>query len=137
MQLLAKLWMLVVCASLMGLGGCRSGDSPPLGRVEGTVTLDGKPLSEGRIMFVPVDGGRTSTGEFDESGNYQLIYSLDEWGAKVGEHTVKITTQNDFGGGERIPAKYNVDSELKAVVEGGSNTFDFELTGEMRKNPRS
>jgi hypothetical protein len=72
-------------------------------------------------------------GEFDESGNYKLIYSLDEWGAMVGEHTVKITTQGDFGGGERIPPNYNVDSELSAVVKGGSNTFDFELTGELRQ----
>ena len=39
---------------------------------------------------------------------------------------------------EAIPARYNLDSQLKAEVkEGGSNHFDFELSGaKVALNPK-
>ncbi len=110
--------------------GCSRGDLPALGEVEGLVLADGQPLKGGKIAFVPADGGRTSDGVIGDDGRYRLIYSKDELGAKVGQHTVKISTENDVGGGERIPEKYNVTSELTAQVEGGrKNQIDFSLEG--------
>jgi hypothetical protein len=116
--------------------GCNTSDSPPLGQVSGRVTLDGKPLEKGRLYFIPKSGGRTSTAELDASGNYTLLYSLDEWGAKVDDHTVKISTEGEFGGGERVPAKYNVESELMVKVKPGNNVHDFELTGAITKQSK-
>lgn len=116
--------------TIIGLIGCGSGDVPPLGDVHGTVTLDGEPLEKGRILFAPADGGRTSEAPIGEGGHYELIYSLDEFGAKVGSHTVQVTTQDAYGRGERIPEKYNADSELTAEVEPGGNEYNFDLTSD-------
>ncbi len=121
---------------ILCLSGCSSSDSPPLGRVTGVVTLNGKPLANGKISFVPSSGGRTSTADLDDNGNYKLIYSLDEFGAKVDDHTVKISTEGEFGGGERVPTEYNVESKLKVAVKSGSNVHNFDLVGELVKKSK-
>ena len=56
------------------------------------------------------------------------------WGAKVGEHGIIVSTflsEDDPGGPqpERMPECYRGrDSTLKAVVEGGDNVIDFNLS---------
>ncbi len=119
----------------LGLTGCGSG-GPDLGRVEGTVTLDGKPLEGALVEFQPREEGVPSYGRTDASGQYQLQFGVDQPGAMVGTHTVRITTggMESTGEGpavavpERVPAKYNVQSTLTREVESGSNTIDFELS---------
>ena len=127
--------ILYTCLALSS-AGCSSSDSPPLGTVSGNVTLDGKPLTKGHLYFIPKSGGRSSTAELDENGRYQLLYSIDEWGAKADEHTVKISTEGEFGGGERLPPKYNIDSELVVTVKSGSNVHNFDLIGELTKQSK-
>lgn len=118
--------------------GCGGSDGPELGQVEGTIKLDGEPLKNANVIFQP-EKGRPSTGTTDEDGHYELQYTQDKQGAVVGKHTVKITTFREAdpdaedaskkaGAPERIPAKYNVNSELTADVAAGSNDpKDFEL----------
>lgn len=113
-----------------------------MGRVSGTITLDGKPLPNAIVTFYPQggDGGRASAGRTDDQGQYELTYSRSEKGAKVGEHLVTITTAVDGGdyseeseesiGQELVPTKYNAKSELKEQVVAGSNTINFELDSE-------
>ncbi|MBW3597231.1 MAG: carboxypeptidase-like regulatory domain-containing protein [Planctomycetes bacterium] len=108
-----------------------------LGRVEGTVTLDGQPLEGAMVTFSPVEGGRPAAARTDAAGRYELIYTRDDEGALIGEHQVSITTydeiplENDEDEvqvvPERLPTKYNVATELTAVVESGSNQIDFDL----------
>lgn len=130
--------IVLVAALMLFCVGC-GGD---MGRVSGTITLDGKPLPDAIITFYPQggEGGRASAGRTDAEGNYELTYSRSEKGAKVGEHLVTITTAVDGGdysegGGESInkelvPTKYNAKSELKEQVVAGSNTINFELDSE-------
>ena len=125
-----QLCLIGAAVQLFFLSSCSSSDSPPLGKVTGTVTLNGKPLSSGKISFVPKSGGRTSTADLNDSGSYKLIYSLDELDAKVDDHTVRISTGGEFGGGERVPKMYNVESELKVTVKPGSNVHNFDLVGD-------
>ena len=74
-------------------------------------------------------------GLTDKDGHYKLDYLYDTPGAKVGPHTVTITTpQEDESGApvpnfkELVPAHYNVNTTLKAEVQSGENTIDFPLT---------
>jgi hypothetical protein len=115
-------------------GGC---GSDGLVTVTGTVTLDEEPLEDAFIEFTPqVQGGSMSYGRTDASGHYEMMFSLNKMGAMPGENIVRITTADvgDEGAGntrERVPARYNQNSELRVeVVDGKSNSFDFELTSE-------
>jgi hypothetical protein len=134
-RLLRGLVSAVLVAVLGLVVGC--GDAN-LGRVRGTVTLDGQPLEGAMVTFAPVEGGRPAAGRTDARGRYQLVYSRDAGGAMIGEHLVTITTYDERPGengedqiiAERVPARYNAKSELKRTVEAGSNEINFELESE-------
>jgi len=105
---------------------------PDVAPVTGTVTLDGQPLEGVRVSFIP-DGSRGSTGKTDAQGKYELRFVGPQMGAKVGSHTVLITTSessDDTGetSEERVPAKYNAESELTAEVKPEAQSIDFALT---------
>ena len=133
--------------AFLTLLGCDRSDMPDTGRVTGTATLDGVPLASARVSFTPTTA-RPSYGTTDADGRYELTYIRDTKGAAVGEHTVRITTggeveedvdvdadtaQSGEAGGptyipESVPAKYNEETTLSAIVEPGDNVIDFELT---------
>jgi len=124
--------LLIVIAAMLGfMSGCgSSGDNPDLGRVQGVVTLDGKPVANAEISFSPVNGERYSIGKTDERGHYSLSFSANDSGAAVGEHVVKILSEEaDLETSEDpvLPAAYNSESQLKVNVKSGSNTIDFPL----------
>ena len=62
-------WLLLFTVALIG---CQSSDQPPLSKVSGVVTLDGKPLDGVAIQFSPVGGGRPSIGMTDANGSKAL-----------------------------------------------------------------
>jgi hypothetical protein len=62
------------------------------------------------------------------------MYTRGVEGAVIGEHKVSISTyvegdpDSDVAAApERVPAKYNAQTELTREVEDGSNSIDFEL----------
>jgi len=127
----------LVSSFALVLSGCGGSD---LGSVSGTVTLDGNPLAGAQVMFMPVGGGGVSTGETDSAGKYTLICADGSQGAVIGAHTVSIELieEEDTGDGTGedeseasgeglVPARYNEETELKADVQAGSNTFNFDL----------
>jgi hypothetical protein len=121
--------IVAVCVSIASVSGCSRGDRPPLGAVHGRITLDGKPLAGAHVGFSPETGGRTSAGVTDAAGNYELKYLRDIMGAKVGVHTVRISTAHDRARQtETVPARYNVQSTLQKQVAAGDNVIDFDLT---------
>ncbi len=123
---------ILTCAVLgLMLAGCGGKDG--LGRVTGKVTLDGKPLANASIEFVPVDGkGLTSYGRTDTNGEYYMMATRSAKGAAVGKNSVRITTyevldlQTTLP--ELVPTKYNTATELEREVKSGSNSIDFELS---------
>lgn len=116
-------------------------ESPPLAPVTGTVTLDGKPLKQAIVKFVPVfegpEGykkGSTSFGFTGPDGKYTLIYASEGdkqvMGAIIGPHQVQIQL-NDPTGAQLIPLRYSTyQSELKVDVAKGKGPIDFELKSE-------
>lgn len=132
----------ILCAvAILLVAGCGSSD---IGRVTGKITIDGAPLQNASVYFYPEPTGRPSSGMTDEQGQYDLVYTRGVNGAQIGEHRVEISTAGMSGGTggyggdskETVPARYNVKSDLKVAVEGGSNVHDFTLdsSGEIIQN---
>ena len=128
--------VLLTVISVLGVMGC-GGNAPPTGHVSGVIKLNGQPLEGATIEFTPA-AGRSSVAMTDSEGKYVLKYTNTVDGALIGEHTVRISTgvagsaSNEGGGAsagmaERIPPAYNSQSEVKADVKSGSNTFDYDI----------
>lgn len=125
---------LLMMALMLQVGCGPSG--PDIARVQGTVTMDGKPLPNAIIMFVPV-GGRPSVSETDANGKYVLEFSGGRKGAIPGINRVEINTgrlayekdgKNYPAVKESVPVQYNRLTTLEFNVEAGkNNTADFAL----------
>jgi hypothetical protein len=125
---------LLMIALILQMGCGPSG--PEIARVQGTVTMDGKPLPSAIIMFVPV-GGRPSVSETDANGKYVLEFSGGRKGAIPGINRVEINTgrlayekdgKNYPAVKESVPVQYNRLTTLEFNVEAGkNNTADFAL----------
>ena len=113
-------------------------DSLNLAEVSGRVTLDGEPLPGAIVRFHNAQNRRRfAYGQTDGEGRYSMRFNSEQTGVRPGEKAVVITTADAVpemigGGGEqRIPARYNRDTELLRTVDPGvTQTFDFDLTSE-------
>ncbi|MCH5372786.1 MAG: carboxypeptidase-like regulatory domain-containing protein [Planctomycetes bacterium] len=143
-----------VCLASAGCGP----KGPELGTVTGQVTMDGQPLANVLVTFVPEQGGRAATGTTDADGRYQLMY-IDRLGALPGKHRVSVKTlpkttaastgkmseeeyEKAAAGAmdpsaydqakveEPIPARYNTETELVEEVKAGENVIDLKLTSD-------
>jgi hypothetical protein len=103
--------------------------------VEGRVLLgSGKPLSAGRVVFVPKDGlGPSATGELTREGTFRLGTRTTDDGAAPGEYKVRIepppTTAPGPAASARglgFPTKYldEDSSQLVVVVQDGPNQLE-------------
>jgi hypothetical protein len=143
----------LACAAVCALlaGGC--GGHPQTAPVTGKVTLHGKPVGPGSILFMPDEDrgtkGKAASGNFGPDGAYTLTTYRDGDGAVVGFHKVTIrlisapaaaenrgsverpmTPTRTGGGGETdIRVKYaNVQRPLlSAEVSKGGGPIDFDL----------
>jgi len=135
-------WWCVSIGVLLSLVGC--GDSSGQQLLEGTVTLDGVPLVNGHITFLPQRGTKGSTagskiteGDFSIpskksvfAGTFRVeITALGKTGKKVmdpmlGREVAQVK--------QLIPARYNHNSELTVeVTESGPNRFEFNLSNTL------
>jgi hypothetical protein len=120
------------------LAGCsRSGLESS---VAGSVTLDGKAMTLGGVVFVPEPGrGNPSAGTIGRDGNYVLKTS-NAPGLNAGKYRVSVNaldTPNPPPGvrdttppKQLVPEKYtNIEtSGLEYEVKPGSNTINIDLT---------
>lgn len=56
----------------------------------GTVAVDGKPVTMGKVTFYPVEGGRTGSGRIRPDGTFILSYRQPGDGVPIGEYKVSI-----------------------------------------------
>ncbi len=128
-------------ASLLGLlllWGCgASSETPEVGGVQGVVTVKGAPLPNAIVTFTPEDKGRPSSGQTDTDGSYELLYTVDTKGARIGKHIVRIqlvqednadSAEGDTprGAATGLPAAAT-DGSLVKEVAAGRNTINIEL----------
>jgi hypothetical protein len=125
--------LLVLIATLFA-PGCNSG--PRSYPVSGTVMLDGKPLDDGNIYFLPLDPNVSADAGKIQAGQFHFE-------AREGKMRVEIRASREVPGKrspmgnirkeEYIPARYNRDSTLAAEVRpSGENVFRFELNSVAR-----
>jgi len=109
-------------------------------RVHGTVIFEGKPLEEGFIALLPVDGIGPTTGGPIKDGKYDLT---GESRATTGEKIVRIVGTRKTGRkipagtppgamtdewAPCVPAQYNDQSTLRVPITAGKdNLHDFDL----------
>lgn len=116
-----------------GVGG---GSRSTVG-IKGKVTMDGKPLDEGYILFEPKDGKGASATATILGGNYE---SRVEPGLKIVRINFPkvIGTEVVYPGSpdsptreirdEQIPAKYNSASRLEKDLTEVTGSVDFDLS---------
>lgn len=107
--------------------GCGRSDLPELGRVQGTVTLDGKPIPNAAVGFYPLSGGRQALAIIDQEGHYELTFVDGVEGAKTGVNEVTVFWPDGSTPTAKIPAKYNSKTELEFDVKPGKNKYDIAL----------
>ena len=111
--------------------------------VSGTVTKDGKGLANAKVLFQPetkpgATASDSSLGMTDSNGSYTLKTTSGKDGAVWGKHVVRITTGETAPTQEgqpvkvlkpeTIPAKYNLNSQLKFDVPlEGTNAANFTI----------
>lgn len=125
-------WYLFLAACC--LVGCRGETGPAKYTVSGTVTLDGKPLSNGDVTFYPVAGNLPAAAGKLEDGRYTFRTVAGEHRVVVRAVSDKpiITSPIDPPLYESIvPARYNDATTLTAdVTPAGRNRFDFDLASD-------
>ena len=124
---------------LLGLGlvvGCGAGGGD-VGELSGSVSYDGKPVSEGSITFIATDGKSPTAGGSIKDGKYTAS-KVPAGSSKVSISAVKVVGKKkayDTPDSPEVPItepllpeKYNVKTELKYDVKAGTQTKDFDLT---------
>lgn len=122
--------------------------------IEGSVTLDGQPITNARVVFMPQsrtddgEAGPYSGGETDAEGHYSLASTDDtpRPGAVVGPHRIVISTKRShrhpteldtevIDSPETIPAvytNYRLTPLTFDVPAGGSTSADFSLESQAK-----
>ncbi len=130
--------------------GCSRNDSniPKLATVDGTVTLNGKPLSSATVSFVPTGStrGTGANGYTDKAGKYELKTRSGDKGTPPGEYRIVVTKMVMPDGSDLpmdstvapinspakqiLPTKYSMRDKtiLKATVGDRANIIDFPLS---------
>jgi hypothetical protein len=107
----------------------------------GKVTLDGQPLTAGYVTFVTARG-RSSSGEIQPDGTFEMSTYQAGDGAQVGSHPVVITpVPQDVAlppGGKRVPIPERYQragtSGFTAEVKPGEDNYtELKLTTEEQK----
>jgi hypothetical protein len=132
------------------LTGCGGGvERPPLGKVSGKVTYNGKPVTSGSVIFTPTKGdtgGHIATGNIQSDGSYTLTTFDTGDGAVLGQYVVTIEARGQtpmtgppidpktkrpmyVPSKSTIPEKYgSVErTPFRVTVEPGSKTVDLDL----------
>ena len=144
-------WVVIACVAPLALTLAGCGDAgPPRRAVAGSITLDGKPLPSGTIVFAPLDGVTAAVADVTD-GAYWIAPGK---GPAAGRYQVEVRAEASTGKriphpdlpGETIeevrdliPPRYNARTELGSEVRpGAANIFDLDLaSGAARARTRN
>ena len=125
-----RLAIAVVVLGVILLQGCSRSDGLATYPVTGSVTMGGKPIEKGSIVFDPADGQGTAAMGGIENGQFTAEVPAGEKILRI--NAVRTTDEKDQYGSlvseSYIPAKYNLESQIKKTVNPGEdNKFDLVL----------
>ena len=133
----AAIHLLLVCLAA-SVSGCEQKE--PLGRIQGRVTFQGAPVTEGLIVFNNAQKGVFMTAVLNTDGSY-VVTSATGPGLPLGEYRVMVTPPVDeaiLGPNfeppapkpfPNIPQRYRDvnTSGLALKVAKGENVFDVDM----------
>lgn len=143
---------------LVSLAGCGGGPTEPVYPATGVVLLEGVPVDNAVVSFVPQNKGATAVALTDDEGRFQMTLPAGRKGVPVGNYKVSISKSaaksddtpepTTFEEMERqhklgvtpkpptfkpgVPPRYSdpQTSQLQVEVKSsGENDFKFELKG--------
>jgi hypothetical protein len=144
---IAPLLLIVVLAASV-LSGC--GRSVTLAEVDGTVRVDGQPLGQVFVVFIPEDPQQPqSTAVTDAEGRFKLRCNNQRAGAVVGPHRVTLVDAAVAPGGRkrddepeegatrpvsRVPDIYSRPDRtpLRQTVVAGPQSVTIDIPGEHK-----
>lgn len=133
--------LLAWVAGVLVAAGCSGrSDRPPLAKVRGTVTYQGKPLAAGTLVF-EVPGkrqaqGKIVDGKIAEAGTYALDDGVPLGTARIAVFATEPAPPKPSASGpgmdlgkSLIPSKYNDPSTsgLMWKIEAGQNNLSLNL----------
>ena len=143
-----RIFLLFIVLSISACGGPRH--TLNVNMVEGTVTLDGQPMAEVFVQFIPKTpgSGEVAGGYSDQTGKYRLTSTNGSagQGAMTGEYTVtvsKVEITETYPPGadtnevsptvtkkELFPDVYTdqTKSPITKSVSAGKNVIDIEVS---------
>ena len=129
-------------ATVLGGFGC---GGPAKRAISGSVTLEGKPLDEAVIMFVPLDIQAGKTGAPIKQGRYEVPrdvgllpgrYRVEIADDPPIDHAHRTPTSKPLPARRSLPVEYSVASHLAIdVASSGPSKFDFPLTSKPSETP--
>ncbi len=113
--------------------------------VEGTLKLDGVPVANVKVQFVPDDAttqAPTSSGQTDDSGHFRLNFDNGSPGAIIGKHNVVILKgRAEPGDGQTIstaviPQAYTMAAQTPLQTEVTASDHNYDLKMSRTAMPR-
>jgi hypothetical protein len=134
--------LLLCFVSLVALAGCDSGpEEPQRGKLEGQVTLNGKPVKQGTIRFFALDPNGINVAADIQDGRYSVP---EGQGPSKGKYRVEFSVPSDKKtrienpdlpgewleeAVELLPPKYHRDSQIVQDYDPATEkSYDFKLT---------
>ena len=105
-----------------------------MGDVNGSVTVNGQPLEEGSIRFIPVDGNKPASGGIIRNGSFTVQVPVAMQRVEIAanvvdeEKTPPNATADQIVMKRIVPERYSVQSELTLDVKPGLNEPEYKLT---------
>jgi hypothetical protein len=127
------LFVLVLCVH-----GCTNNN---IITVNGTLTQNGKPLTDVRIEFCKIDTGSLSFAETDEHGRFKLIHTHGQSGVEPGKYHVSIFQKSKpiplpaGKGQEDVPEEYRNRTTPEIPLSMSDNKpIEIDIPGKGNNN---
>ncbi len=116
--------LLVLNAVMMGCGNPEMVDESQSVEVNGVITLDGKPLSNAEVTFLPADGDPLVGPALvitDNKGSYVMSVNAPR------DYKVNVDRMMNGGPNPKLKEYQGEATTLSANVSEQNKTFNFEL----------
>lgn len=111
----------------LSVAGCGGSDGAKKVKVAGQVTMDGRPLQDASIQFIPSGGdGKGATGLTDAEGKYQMLVPAGDY---------KVVISKVKGGTVKNPDPEETMSEFELGPSGKGIALPKQLVPEKYSDP--
>jgi len=107
--------------------GCGLSDQVATGTVQGNVTLDGRPFTQGRVICVPAGGATGATGEIRSDGTFVLYREKPGDGVAAGKYKLGVVAYESNQESDREPELMRKLISPPRYADPGRSGFTVEV----------